>query len=321
MAKDINNGKYKNIVFMVGAGISTSAGIPDFRSPETGLYANLAKMNLPYPEAVFAIDYLRKNPQAFYSLAAELYPGKFEPTIFHKFMHLIHEKGYLKRIYTQNIDTLERLAGIPGDKMVEAHGSFAANHCIDCKKEMSNERLKKAMEDGHVPRCQACGGIVKPDIVFFGEALPSRFFQLMSQDLPDNVDLVIVAGTSLQVSPFNMLPESVYETCPRLLFNMDLVGDFGTRPNDIVVLGDCDDNISYFAQLLGWQSELETAVSKINEAVELMHEIVGEIIEEMIEPLGASDERELLRTKKREKRQQRRSKKRLKSLQSLHEYD
>lgn len=311
IAVDVSNGKYKNIVFMVGAGISTSAGIPDFRSPETGLYANLAKMNLPYPEAVFAIDYLRKNPRAFYSLAEELYPGKFQPTLFHKFMHLVHQKGYLKRIYTQNIDTLERLAGIPGEKMVEAHGSFAGNHCIDCKCEMSSEMLRDAMDKGEVPHCAKCGGIVKPDIVFFGEALPSRFFEMMSEDLPDNVDLVIVAGTSLQVSPFNMLPESVYESCPRILFNMDLVGDFGSRKNDVIVLGNCDDNIEYFAQLLRWDEDLgrtaAAAKGGIDSAVWLLHEVIGEIVEEMLDeiPQDVNSDRDVFRAKKREKRHKR----------------
>jgi NAD-dependent histone deacetylase SIR2 len=109
-----------------GAGISTSAGIPDFRSPETGLYANLTRLNLPYPEAVFDIDFFRKTPEPFYALAQELYPGKFRPTITHSFISLLHQKGLLLKLFTQNIDCLEREAGVPGDKIIEAHGSFAS---------------------------------------------------------------------------------------------------------------------------------------------------------------------------------------------------
>lgn len=108
-----------------GAGISTSAGIPDFRSPETGLYANLSRLNLPYAEAVFDITYFRTNPEPFYTLAQELYPGKFRPTITHSFIALLEKKGLLLKLFTQNIDCLEREAGVPDDKIIEAHGSFA----------------------------------------------------------------------------------------------------------------------------------------------------------------------------------------------------
>ena len=108
-----------------GAGISTSAGIPDFRSPETGLYANLERLNLPHPEAVFELSFFRENPLPFYTLAQELYPGKYRPTITHSFINLLHEKGLLLKLFTQNIDCLEREAGVPGDLIIEAHGSFA----------------------------------------------------------------------------------------------------------------------------------------------------------------------------------------------------
>jgi NAD-dependent histone deacetylase SIR2 len=116
------SGRPKRIVVMTGAGISTSAGIPDFRSPDTGLYANLARLDLPYAEAVFDIGYFRKNPNPFYVLAKELYPGKFYPTIAHAFIALLDEKYMLQMLFTQNIDCLERRAGVPAEKIVEAHG-------------------------------------------------------------------------------------------------------------------------------------------------------------------------------------------------------
>ena len=113
-----------------GAGISTSAGIPDFRSPGTGLYANLSRLNLPYAEAVFDIRYFRTNPEPFYTLAQEMYPGKFRPTITHSFIALLEKKGLLLKLFTQNIDCLEREAGVPDDKIIEAHGSFAKYDCL-----------------------------------------------------------------------------------------------------------------------------------------------------------------------------------------------
>jgi len=115
-------GRPKRVVVMTGAGISTSSGIPDFRSPETGLYANLTRLNLPYAEAVFDINYFRKNPNPFYVLAKELYPGQFYPTIAHAFIALLEEKYMLQMLFTQNIDCLERQAGVPAEKIVEAHG-------------------------------------------------------------------------------------------------------------------------------------------------------------------------------------------------------
>uniref|UniRef100_A0A8B9MMY3 NAD-dependent protein deacetylase sirtuin-2 n=1 Tax=Accipiter nisus TaxID=211598 RepID=A0A8B9MMY3_9AVES len=126
----LQSDKCKNVVCMVGAGISTSAGIPDFRSPGTGLYANLQSYHLPYPEAIFEISFFKQHPEPFFALARELYPGQFKPTVCHYFMRLLQEKGLLLRCYTQNIDTLERVAGLDPELLVEAHGTFFTSHCL-----------------------------------------------------------------------------------------------------------------------------------------------------------------------------------------------
>lgn len=247
----------KRIVVMTGAGISTSAGIPDFRSPETGLYANLARLDLTYAEAVFDISYFRQNPNPFYMLAKELYPGKFYPTISHAFIALLHKKHMLQMLFTQNIDCLERRAGVPAEKIVEAHGSFATQRCIDCKTEYPADLMKEAVDAGEVPNCldPQCNGLVKPDIVFFGEALPASFFD--NRHVPETADLVIVMGTSLTVQPFASLPSFAREGTPRVLFNLEKVGDFGSRPDDVVILGDCDTGVRRLAEALGWLDELE----------------------------------------------------------------
>lgn len=204
----------RRIVVMTGAGISTAAGIPDFRSPGTGLYANLQRFNLPDPHAIFEINYFRRDPAPFFTLAKELYPGAFRPTLSHCFLRLLSDKKLLRRCYTQNIDTLERQAGVAGDLLVEAHGSFAQvgrprtklertwlhcppelpvhtahaavcpsahappqGHCIDCKAEYTQAWLKDEIFAGRVPKCTAAdcaGGLVKPDITFFGEARAAR---------------------------------------------------------------------------------------------------------------------------------------------------
>jgi len=258
VAEYVKDGRPKRVVVMTGAGVSTSAGIPDFRSPDTGLYANLARLDLPYAEAVFDISYFRQNPDPFYVLAKELYPGKFYPTIAHSFVALLNEKSLLQMLFTQNIDCLERKAGVPGDKIVEAHGSFATQRCIDCKTEYPGNLMIQAVEAGEVPHCTVpqCNGLVKPDIVFFGEALPEAFFQ--NRHVPAMADLVIVMGTSLSVQPFASLPQFASEAVPRVLINKEIVGDFGSRPDDVVVLGDCDEGVKKLADALGWRDELES---------------------------------------------------------------
>lgn len=97
----------------------------------------------------------------------------------HYFSALLHKKGVLLRHYTQNIDTLERVAGVPPEYLVEAHGSFGAAHCIDCNNEVKIPDLKESIMNDKIPLCEKCNGYVKPDIVFFGENLPVRFFELV----------------------------------------------------------------------------------------------------------------------------------------------
>lgn len=287
VAKHIKSGKAKNIIVMSGAGISTSAGIPDFRSPNSGLYDNLQKYNLPSPQSMFEIGFFMRNPEPFFELAKELYPGKFKPTPCHYFIKLLGDKGVLLRHFTQNIDNLDRLAGLAGEKIVEAHGSFHLSHCLgECEKEYSEEWMKKKIyeEEVGVVRCDDCGGLVKPDIVFFGEGMPPVFFQRLTEDLP-KCDLAIIMGTSLVVQPFASLVDRVPKDCPRLLINMEKSGqadplmqmlglgrgmDFDSENNyrDVAYLGKCDDGCFELARLLGWKEELETLIKEGHEKLD-----------------------------------------------------
>ena len=133
--KYIKENNIHKIIVLAGAGMSTSAGIPDFRSPGTGLYFNLQKYNLPYPEAVFDMDYFPHNPAPFYEIMKEMFPGKgkYFPTKTHYFIKLLNDHNMLKRIYTQNIDGLEMVAGIPEEKIVHSHGTFQTAKCLNCK--------------------------------------------------------------------------------------------------------------------------------------------------------------------------------------------
>ncbi|XP_050991663.1 NAD-dependent protein deacetylase sirtuin-3 isoform X1 [Labeo rohita] len=251
-------GRVRNIVVVAGAGISTASGIPDFRTPGTGLYANLAKYDIPYPEAIFNIDYFSDNPHPFFSLAKELYPGHHRPNYVHYFIRMLHQKGLLLRMYTQNIDGLEKLCGIPDDKLVEAHGSFATAACHLCYTPYPAEEAKQAIMNGNVPICTFCAGAVKPNVVFFGEDLPEKYFQ-HAEDFP-KADLLMIMGTSLKIEPFASLVNTVKSTVPRLLLNRDPVGPFERRPLrrcDYMELGDLSDSVRKLAEILGWHTEIQ----------------------------------------------------------------
>lgn len=251
-------GRVRNIVVVAGAGISTASGIPDFRTPGTGLYANLAKYDIPYPEAIFNIDYFSDNPHPFFSLAKELYPGHHRPNYVHYFIRMLHQKGLLLRMYTQNIDGLEKLCGIPDDKLVEAHGSFATAACHLCYTPYPAEEAKQAIMNGNVPICTFCAGAVKPNVVFFGEDLPEKYFQ-HAEDFP-KADLLMIMGTSLKIEPFASLINTVKSTVPRLLLNRDAVGPFERRPlrrGDYMELGDLSDSVRKLAEILGWHTEIQ----------------------------------------------------------------
>jgi len=245
-----------NIVVMAGAGLSTPSGIPDFRSPGTGIYHNLQKFNLPYPEAIFEIDYFKQNPMAFHTWAKEFYPGEnYFPNKAHYFLQVLQEKGKLSKYYTQNIDGLEKLAGIKDENMIEAHGTFSSAACVDCQKPFPIENYKELIDLDTAPTCKSCKGNIKPDIVFFGEQLPKRFFDEAEMDCVF-CDLLICLGTSLEVYPFAGIADLPNHNTRRLLINYDLVGSFGGRPNDFALLGDIVKNVESICEKLDWTDDL-----------------------------------------------------------------
>lgn len=192
-------------------------------------------------------------------LARELYPGKFRPTISHAFISLLAKKGLLYKLFTQNIDCLERAAGVPSDVIIECHGSFATQRCIECRESFPDDAMRDHVERGEVPRCK-CRGLVKPDIVFFGEGLPMEFSR--NSYAMTEADLVLVIGTSLTVYPFASLPDLVRPKTPRVLFNRERVGAMGSRGDDVLELGPCDTGIQKLAEELGWLDELNALWEK-----------------------------------------------------------
>jgi NAD-dependent SIR2 family protein deacetylase len=273
----------RNVMVILGAGASTSAGIPDFRTPGTGLYDNLQAYGLPSPEAVFSIDFFRSNPIPFNMLIRDLLPGAHKPTPTHAFLRMLSDQNKLLRVYSQNIDGLETLAGLQDERVVQCHGGFRNAHCIQCNELHSMKLIRDCCKmnanfspDGLqaagattgpvIPTCDSCGGLVKPEITFFGEALPAAFFKSLMHDL-DACDCLIVIGTSLKVMPVCRLPSAVYQEVPRMVINRDAVGEehgmFG-RSRDAFLPGTCDDGVKSLCDLSGLHREFATAVGLVD---------------------------------------------------------
>lgn len=168
----------KNIIVLTGAGvdhvipsfvgrltntiqISTSLGIPDFRSKETGLYSQLQHLGLSDPQEVFNISIFREDPSIFYSVAKDILPStrKFSPT--HAFIKLLQDKSKLLTNYTQNVDNLESHAGILPDKLIQCHGSFATATCVECGYRVKGEEIFKDLKAGRVARCDLCARMLR----------------------------------------------------------------------------------------------------------------------------------------------------------------
>lgn len=244
----LNDGK--KILVLTGAGVSVSCGIPDFRSRD-GIYARLAVdfPDLPDPQAMFDIDYFRRDPRPFFKFAKEIYPGQFQPSLCHRFISMLDKKEKLLRNYTQNIDTLEQVAGV--QKIIQCHGSFASASCLVCRHKVDCEAIREDIFRQVVPHCPKCPdipfAIMKPDIVFFGENLPESFHRAMKQD-KDEVDLLIVIGSSLKVRPVALIPSSVPHEVPQVLINREPLPHLNF---DVELLGDCDVIVNELCHRLG----------------------------------------------------------------------
>ena len=187
------------IVLLSGAGMSTSAGIPDFRGPH-GLYASLGIEN---PERIFDIGVFRTDPAFFYGFHREFLRQveAVKPTWGHRFFARLEKDGKMAGIVTQNIDALHQRAG--SVKVLEIHGSIWQSLCTKCGKIYGYRESARKVEAERVPLCDRCHSVIKPEVVFFGENV--RHFE-ECQELVANADLLFVVGSSLAVTPAAWLP-------------------------------------------------------------------------------------------------------------------
>lgn len=356
----LKNKTFRKITFLVGAGISVAAGIPDFRSPKTGLYAQVKAMGLPIPEDIFNLECFLEDPHPFYTIAKQFLMYQAQPVLAHLFMKKLFDMKCLHMVYTQNIDSLELDAGIPIKKIIQAHGHMRSAHCCKCKMAVEiqifydnvlqdmigychqchpdrhpvntlipdiieaqvksppscssdaldtttldqpeatetvpaveeEEEKEKETEDTsikdttHPSRLQRASkttaftsyasyfadqspsdknknkkkhsttitptiGLIKPDIIFFGEKLPNLCISKLIVS-----DIIIVMGTSLKVKPFSELIKHIPETVPIIVINRDLpkvIQD--DHPNHLFLPGDIQETIQSIIQEIGWSIE------------------------------------------------------------------
>lgn len=185
----------KSIVFFGGAGISTESGIPDFRSA-AGIYK--METESPYaPEDILSRRFFNRHPEVFYDFykSKMIHPEAY-PNAAHLFLAQLEKDGKLDAIITQNIDGLHGMAG--NHNVLELHGSIHRNFCMDCGQFHSLEVIIDSVEV--VPRCSNCGGIVKPDVVLYGESLDDQVIEATVNAI-STADLLLIGGTSLTVQP------------------------------------------------------------------------------------------------------------------------
>jgi NAD-dependent deacetylase len=183
-----------SLVALTGAGISTDSGIPDFRSPD-GIWSR-------YPATLGEYTHFMANPEKFLALGRELLPTLMnaKPNTGHKALKELEDTGTLKVIITQNIDGLHQMAG--SKRVIEIHGTYKTATCTKCMKRVTIDEVVELLKD--IPLCPECSGIIKPDVVMFGESLPKKAF-LEAKQVSEEADVLLVVGSSLHVYPASHL--------------------------------------------------------------------------------------------------------------------
>ncbi|KAG0215934.1 NAD-dependent histone deacetylase sir2 [Mortierella sp. GBA30] len=250
----------KNIMILTGAGVSVSCGIPDFRSPN-GIYSRLSEFKLQEPQQMFDLNFFCERPEIFYSFAREIFPSNFAPSPSHHFIKLLEDKGKLLRNYTQNIDTLEQTAGIK--RVLHCHGMQRDNERNYLFARAKDTLASKGSDNDtgvHWPKKP----LMKPDIVFFNERLPTVFEESLMEDRK-TVDLLIVIGSSLKVAPVGDIMHQLPRHVPQILINRTPIihSEF-----DVQLLGNCDIIVSELCRLVDWELKHEKVPGRASNVLE-----------------------------------------------------
>lgn len=204
------------VVAFTGAGISTLSGIKDFRG-KNGIY----KSSSFDAEKIFSLPFFMKDPSYYYNNTKDfIYDlDRREPNIVHRELARLEKMGILKAVITQNIDMLHQKAS--SKNVIEIHGSPFLHHCLSCGAEYSYEEIALIVNEGKTPHCKDCRGIVKPDIIFFGEALNEKAVRAAVSEA-SRADLMIVLGSSLVVQPAASMPLYTLDNGGKLVIINDM---------------------------------------------------------------------------------------------------
>jgi NAD-dependent deacetylase len=197
-------GRSRRAVALTGAGVSVPSGIPDFRTPETGLWAKVDPMEVAH------IGVFERDPERFWSYYRPRFQalGDKEPNRAHEALAELERRGLIEGVITQNIDRLHRAAG--SETVIEVHGSIETSSCLDCGAAFGLDQVEDLFDERGVARCAGCGGAVKPDVVLFGELLPEEAMA-RATELAAGAELMLCVGSSLAVHPVAGLPALTLE--------------------------------------------------------------------------------------------------------------
>ena len=291
----------QKVVVLTGAGVSCAAGIPDFRSPG-GLYDTLRPELITAspqeraamardPTAVVLKDMFLQNQFPYHEVRRPFILGtrrqQWKATLFHRFLEVLDAKGKLLRLVTQNIDGLDFQTNISPDRICACHGSVGRAACEGCGAPVDFDdfclKVRTSIKDIYgvddsAPAessemlCASCQRpLLKPTTVLFGASLPQSFFEVLENDLPA-ADLVLVAGTSLVVSPANLIALAAPDSAPRIICDRnDVASGVGIdcsshAREDVWLQGDADDVAADLAAACGWLDDLAAFEDALPEA-------------------------------------------------------
>ncbi len=227
----LRDDQMKNIVVMCGPGINTPPEMDDFEYNGEGFYGLVEpEYDIENVEDLLSTVSFDEDPRAFFIVLKDIFDHRVknaDVTFVHKFLKVLDDLGVLRRVYTSNVDSGERRAGLSASRVIEAYGTLRTSHCTKCNKKYDFRWLSKFMKRGNfdtdegdvsVAKCKKCDHVVRPDVVLIGDRLSDGFYRRREADMA-KCDLLIMLGTRLTMAPFCELAKMTGPGVPRLYVN------------------------------------------------------------------------------------------------------